>query len=90
MRQVYPISRHADQRDVGLPITPFLCQGISAGRTASYDGDGPIAALVGVDGAPDRIAVTIGTTAADQDSHSISARERSWSCLSDNISAATP
>ena len=40
------ISRHADQRDVGLPVTPFLRQGIGAGRTALYDGYGTVAALV--------------------------------------------
>ena len=40
-------------------------------------------ALVIVEGAPDQVAVVIGTTAADQDSHSISARKPSWPCLSD-------
>jgi hypothetical protein len=77
MRQVSPIGRHADQRDVGLPVTPFLRQGISAGRTALNDGDGTIAAPVVVEGAPDQVSVVIGATAADQDSHGISACEPS-------------
>ena len=76
MRQVFPISRHADQRDVGLPVTPFLRQGIGAGRTALNDGDGTVATLVVVEGAPHQVAVIIGATAADKDSHGISALAR--------------
>jgi hypothetical protein len=43
----------------GLPVTPFLCQGIGAGSTALYDGDGPMVALVTVEGAPDQVAIVI-------------------------------